>query len=260
MPAPLILCEQHATTAILTINRPDSLNAISEAAANEMERLLDVLADDASVRCVIVKGAGERAFSAGSDLKERRGLDADAKWQQARSLWRVNRRLYDFPKPTIAAIRGWCLGGGLELALYCDMRIAADDSTFGWPEMTLGAYPGSGGPIILPKIIGMAAAKQFLLFEQRISAARAFEIGLVQEIAAPGQETGRALALAERVRNVSPGGAAAVKRLLTESAGLTIDAADALNIALRRPLEATDDYAEGIEAHYARRAPNFTGR
>ncbi|MBK7469589.1 MAG: enoyl-CoA hydratase/isomerase family protein [Betaproteobacteria bacterium] len=255
-----ILTERRAATVVLTINRPESLNAISEAMANELERTLDALAADASARCVVIRGAGERAFSAGSDLKERRGLDAEAKWQQARSLWRVNRKLYDFPKPTIAAIRGWCLGGGLELALYCDLRIAAGDSTFGWPEMTLGAYPGSGGPIILPRIIGVAAAKQFLLFDHRIAAARALQIGLVQEVVAAGSELERALALAERVTNVSPGGAAAVKRLLNESAALTMDDADALNVALRRPLEATADYAEGIEAHYEKRKPRFTGR
>ena len=256
----LILTERRAATVVLTINRPESLNAISEAMANELERTLDALAADASARCVVIRGAGERAFSAGSDLKERRGLDAEAKWQQARSLWRVNRKLYDFPKPTIAAIRGWCLGGGLELALYCDLRIAAGDSTFGWPEMTLGAYPGSGGPIILPRIIGVAAAKQFLLFDHRIAAARALQIGLVQEVVAAGSELERALALAERVTNVSPGGAAAVKRLLNESAALTMDDADALNVALRRPLEATADYAEGIEAYYEKRKPRFTGR
>ncbi|MBK9605019.1 MAG: enoyl-CoA hydratase/isomerase family protein [Betaproteobacteria bacterium] len=256
----LILTERRAATVVLTINRPESLNAISEAMANELERTLDALAADASARCVVIRGAGERAFSAGSDLKERRGLDAEAKWKQARSLWRVNRKLYDFPKPTIAAIRGWCLGGGLELALYCDLRIAAGDSTFGWPEMTLGAYPGSGGPIILPRIIGVAAAKQFLLFDHRIAAARALQIGLVQEVVAAGSELERALALAERVTNVSPGGAAAVKRLLNESAALTMDDADALNVALRRPLEATADYAEGIEAHYEKRKPRFTGR
>ena len=147
----------------------------------------------------------------------------------------MNRKLHDFPKPTIAAIRGWCLGGGLELALYCDLRIAAEDSTFGWPEMTLGAYPGSGGPIILPRIIGVAAAKQFLLFDHRIPAARALAIGLVNELVAPGQELERALALAGRVSSVSPGGAAAVKRLLNESGALTMDEADALNVALRRP-------------------------
>ncbi|MBK8739003.1 MAG: enoyl-CoA hydratase/isomerase family protein [Betaproteobacteria bacterium] len=108
----LILTERRAATVVLTINRPESLNAISKAMANELERTLDALAADASARCVVIRGAGERAFSAGSDLKERRGLDAEAKWKQARSLWRVNRKLYDFPKPTIAAIRGWCLGGG----------------------------------------------------------------------------------------------------------------------------------------------------
>ena len=257
---PLILTEWHAAPVVLTINRPESLNAISEALANEINGTLDALETDARVRCVVIRGAGERAFSAGSDLKERRGLDAEAKWKQARSLWRVNRKLFDFPKPTIAAIRGWCLGGGLELALYCDMRIAADDSTFGWPEMTLGAYPGSGGPIILPRIIGVAAAKQFLLFEHRITAARALEIGLVQEVIPAGHEIERALALAERVMNVSPGGAAAVKRLLNESVALSIDDADSLNVALRRPLEATADYAEGIEAHFEKRKPRFTGR
>lgn len=256
----VILTEQHGATAVLTINRPESLNAISEAMANEIEHRLGALEGDASVRCVIIRGAGERAFSAGSDLKERRGHDAEAKWNQARSLWSVNRKLYDFPKPTIAAIRGWCLGGGLELALYCDLRIAADDSTFGWPEMTLGAYPGSGGPIILPRVIGLAAAKQFMLFEHRITAARALEIGLVQEVVAPGHEIERSMALAERVADVSPGGAAAVKRLMDESVTLGMDEADELNIALRRPLEATHDYAEGIEAHYQKRKPRFTGQ
>ncbi len=255
-----ILVEHRETTALVTIDRPEALNAISQAMAEEFARALDALGADASVRCVVIRGAGDRAFSAGSDLKERRNLDAEGKWTQARSLWQVNRKLYGFAKPTIAAIRGWCLGGGLELALHCDVRIAARDSTFGWPEMTLGAYPGSGGPIMLPRIIGVAAAKQFMLFDHRIDAPRAFEIGLVQEVVDAGAELERAMTLAARVRGISPGGAAAVKTLLEESARLSIDEADALNVALRRPLEATADYAEGIEAHYEKRPPRFTGR
>lgn len=255
-----LLLERDASTAVLTLNRPESMNAISEAMANEIEQTLERLAAEPDVRGVVIRGAGDKAFSAGSDLKERRGMDAEQKWTQARSLWRVNRKLYDFPKPTIAAIHGWCLGGALELALYCDMRIAAENSKFGLPEMTLGAYPGSGGPIILPRIIGIAAAKQFVLFEQRVDAARALQIGLVHEVVPSGSEYSRSLELAARLRRISPGGASAVKRLLTEGPLLSIDDADALNVSLRRPLEATHDYAEGIEAHYQKRAPNFIGR
>lgn len=255
-----VLTERRDAIAIVTINRPESLNAISEAMAEEMHRTLELLAQDESVRCVVITGAGERAFSAGSDLKERRAMDAAAKWKQARSLWHLNRSLHDFPKPTIAAIRGWCLGGALELALCCDVRIAADDAIFGFPEMKLGAYPGSGGPIMLSRIIGLAAAKRFLLFDHQITASRALEIGLVHEVVGPGLELGCALGFAGRSVNVSPGGAAAVKRLLTESLTLSVDAADDLNVALRKPLEASQDYAEGIEAHFEKRAPRFVGR
>ena len=163
---PILLQEERDGVQLLTLNRPEALNALSTELALALLGALDAVRTRRDVRAVIITGAGDRAFSAGADLRERRGLDPDEKWAQSRRLWDVNQALWALPQAVIAAVHGWCLGGGFELALFSDLRIATPDAVFSFPEMTLGAYPGAGGAIVLPRLVGPARAKEIFFTAQ----------------------------------------------------------------------------------------------
>ncbi|MBN9276906.1 MAG: enoyl-CoA hydratase/isomerase family protein, partial [Hyphomicrobium sp.] len=139
----ILTIAQEGPVRILTLNRPEAMNALSGALAVQLLEEVRAAEQDADTRVIIVTGAGDKAFCAGADLKERRDMNADEKWAQATSLWRVNEAIWRSPKAFVAAVNGWCVGGGFELALYCDLRIASDQARFGFPEMTLGAFPGA---------------------------------------------------------------------------------------------------------------------
>ena len=136
----VLLTEQKGSALVLTLNRPEVMNALSSELAQNLLAAVQSAGERREVRAIVISGAGDKAFCAGTDLKQRRDLTPDEKWAQSRTLWDVNQAIWNSPKAVIAAIGGWCLGGGFELALYCDLRIAAEDARFGWPEMTLGAY------------------------------------------------------------------------------------------------------------------------
>ncbi|HMN78765.1 MAG TPA: enoyl-CoA hydratase-related protein [Burkholderiaceae bacterium] len=255
-----LLIEQRGASRILTLNRPQAANALTSSLAAELLAAIEAAGADTATRTLIVIGAGGRAFCAGADLKERRDLSADDKWAHTSALRRVNHAVMRSPKVVIAAIDGWCLGGGFELALYCDLRLATGSARFGFPEMTLGSYPGAGGAVILPRIIGRAAAKQLMFTARQLDAAQAQALGLLERITSRERLLDDALALAEEVHACSPLGVAAVKPVLTFGPDLPFDEADELDRAQRRPLEGTEDYAEGIRAHFEKRKPVFRGR
>jgi enoyl-CoA hydratase/carnithine racemase len=252
---PVLLCEEREGVVILTLNRPEVRNAISKALAEEIESTVRGLGTRRDIRVVIFQGAGDAAFSAGTDLKERRDLSADEKWQQSAALRRANE-----PQPVIAAIQGWCLGGGFELACNCDLRIAADNAVFSWPEMQLGAYPGGTAGVVFPRLVGRARAKELFFTARRVKAEEALRLGIVEEVVEAGMHLDAALAVAEEIKvNSSPLGAAAVKRMVNAGADMSIGDASALNEALRRPLEGTKDYEEGIRAFFEKRRPVWCG-
>jgi enoyl-CoA hydratase/carnithine racemase len=252
---------QHGAVRVLKLNRPDAMNALSsELAGLLLEAVRDAEADQAT-RAVVITGAGSKAFSAGADLKERRQMDATQKWAQSRTLWSVNEAIWQSPKAFVAAIHGWCLGGGFELALYCDARVASEDARFGFPEMALGAFPGAGGAVALPRLIGRGAAAPFFYRGHRATAAEALKLGIVEQVTPPDQMLAAAIGLAQSIADsTSPLGFAAVKRVLNEGPALPFGEAVALDQSQRRPLEATADYAEGMAAQAGRRKPVFKGR
>jgi enoyl-CoA hydratase/carnithine racemase len=256
----VLIQEQKGSALVLTLNRPESMNALSTELVLALIAAVRGAADRPDIRSIILTGAGDKAFCAGTDLKERRNLSADEKWAQSRRGWDLNQAVFQSPKAVIAAIGGWCLGGGFELSLHCDTRIAADDARFGWPEMTLGAYPGSGAAIMLPRLIGPARAKQLFFTARRIDAAEALQIGLVERVVPRAGLLDAALEFAREVESTSPLGLAAVKRSINEGADLPLPQATELDQQLRRPLEATQDYEEGIRAHFEKRKPVFVGR
>lgn len=257
---PILLREDHDGVALLTLNRPELRNAISQALAEELEAVLNDIAKRPDLRVVIITGAGQQAFSAGTDLKERRTMTADQKWEQSGALRSANEAIWNQPQPVIAAIHGWCLGGGYEIALNCDVRIAAESATFSWPEMRLGAYPGGSAGVVFPRLIGRARAKELFFTARNVGAREALELGIVEKVVDEGAHVDAAFAMAEEIKvNSSPLGAAAIKRMVNAGADLSIGDAHALNDALRRPLEATRDYQEGIEAFFEKRRPVWRG-
>ncbi|MCF3933850.1 enoyl-CoA hydratase-related protein [Acuticoccus sp. M5D2P5] len=256
----ILLREDRDGAVLLTLNRPKSRNAVSKALADRLKAELDSVANRKDVRAVIITGAGSDAFSAGTDLKERRDLDADGKWDQSSSLRRACETIWNLPQPVIAAISGHCLGGGFELACNCDLRIAAENASFSWPETRLGAYPGGSAGVVFPRLIGRARAKELFFTARTVHAAEALELGIVERVVPNGAHIETAMALAEEIAvNSSPLGAAAVKRMVNAGADMSIGDAAALNDALRRPLEGTHDYQEGIQAFFEKRRPVWRG-
>lgn len=256
----ILLTEERAGTVVLTLNRPEVRNAISQALAEELEATLRTIGRRRDVRVVIITGAGDKAFSAGTDLKERRDLTPDGKWEQSAALRRANDVIWNLPQPVIAAVHGWCLGGGLELACNCDLRIAAEDAVFAWPEMQLGAYPGGTAGVVFPRLVGRSRAKELFFTARRVPAAEALALGIVERVVEVGRQLETALAVAEEIKiNSSPLGAAAVKRMVNIGGDMSLGDAHALNEALRRPLEATKDYEEGIRAFFEKRRPDWRG-
>lgn len=255
-----VLVERQGSTCVLTLNRPDALNALTSEMLREILAALEALDSQSEVRALLIAGAGEKAFCAGIDLKQRSALSAGDKMAQSRMVLRLNRALWDCPKPVIAAIGGWCMGAGFELALHCDLRIAAEDARFAFPEMTLGAYPGGGGAVMLPRLIGAARAKQLLFSAQRPTAAQALALGLVEQVVPRAELLATALAFAATLDATAPLAVAALKKSINQGLEAPLAAAFELDQALRRPLDATQDYEEGIKAHLEKRKPQFRGQ
>ncbi len=254
-----LLQEMIGSSLVVTINRPEKRNALSGDVANALMEAIEKANSDNSVRSVIFRGAGTGAFSSGADLKERAAATADEKWQLSRRLFEINRSILMSPKIFFAAVAGWCLGGGLELALSCDFRVSEESGIFGWPEVKLGAYPGAGAAVMLPRILGAQRAKSFLLSTTNIDARKAFEIGLVDYLAQDKSAFELCIELAGKLESVAPLAQAAIKASIQSTAGLPLDEAFSVDADLRRPLESTLDYSEGIRAFFEKRKPNFIG-
>jgi enoyl-CoA hydratase/carnithine racemase len=259
-PSVLLAVEGQSQIATLTLNRPDALNAISRQLAAELLVTCDALTEREEVRAVIVTGAGERAFCAGADLKERRMLAPDERAAHTTAIEAAAEALAALPMPTIAAVRGFALAGGAELAIACDLRIAAEDATFGFPEVKIGIFPGAGGALRLPRIVGSGAARDLLFTGRRITAEDAFRLGLVDRLAPAESVVEAAIELADSIAANAPLAVRAVKRALEEGQGSRPDEARRRVNALRAALDSTADYEEGLSAFAARRSPRFTGR
>jgi enoyl-CoA hydratase/carnithine racemase len=251
--------EHDGQMAILTLNRPDALNAISRELAADLLETSAKLVDQRGVRVVIVTGAGERAFCAGADLKERRILSAREKAEHTMAIEAAAEALAALPMPTIAAIHGYALAGGAELAIACDLRVAAETATFGFPEVKIGIFPGAGGALRLPRIVGDGAARDLLYTGRQIDAAEALRIGLVDRLVPAETVKASARELAEVIAANAPLAVRAVKRALNESHGEPFARAREIVNAHRAALDETADYAEGLAAFAERRPPRFTG-
>jgi enoyl-CoA hydratase/carnithine racemase len=219
MTVTILLVERLEGTLVLTLNRPEALNALStQLAVSVRDTVQDACRDD-GIRSILITG-GARAFSAGTDLKQRSRLHAHGKWRQSRALWDLTQTIWQAPCPVVAAIGGWCLGGGLELALSCDFRIAAADACFGWPEMTLGAYPGGGAAVTLPRTMRLPAAKEMFFTARRLTASEALRYGLVDRVVPAPRLRAEALGFAERLHGGTRCAVAAAKLALNECSAM----------------------------------------
>ncbi|HEY8601609.1 MAG TPA: enoyl-CoA hydratase-related protein [Thermomicrobiales bacterium] len=254
-----VLLDVREGIATLTLNRPAALNALSRALAADLTTALRELATDDTLRVIVLRGAGERAFCTGADLKERATLSPDEKGQHTALIGAAADALAAMPVPTIAAIRGYALAGGLELALACDIRLAATDAVFGLTEVLIGIFPGAGGPVRLPRVVGPGKARELIFSGRRIDAAEALASGLIERVVAPSDLGQTAATLAAQVAAAAPLAVRAVKRVLDGAIDLPLVEALRYAESLRRPLDTTRDYTEGLAAFAERRKPHFTG-
>ena len=256
---PILLTEIADGVGTMTLNRPAAMNALSRDLSAALLAAARDFAGRADLRVVVVRGAGGRAFSAGADLKERATLTPDEKGAHTALIGAAIDAVAALPVPTIAAVRGYALAGGMELALACDIRLASAGAVFGLTEVNIGIFPGAGGPVRLPRVVGPGKAKELIFSARRIDAAEALACGLVERVVPDDDLEAAVATLAGQIRDAAPLAVRAVKRVLDRALDLPVEAALAYAEALRRPLDATRDYTEGLAAFAERRAPHFRG-
>lgn len=256
----LVTCEMDEGIATVTLNRPEVMNSFNFAMLRALEAQMTALRFDAAVRVIIVTGAGERAFSAGADLKERAGMSPD----EVKAFIYTIRRLMDdveqFPRPVIAAVNGVALGGGTELALASDIRLASETATMGLTEARLAIIPGAGGTQRLPRLVGRGVAKELIFTGRRIDARQAHELGLVNHVYPPGDLMEEARCLAREICQSGPVAVEQAKYAINR--GLEADLATGLAIEsnaywLCIP---TEDRLEGLAAFKEKRKPVYKGK
>jgi enoyl-CoA hydratase/carnithine racemase len=258
--SPTVLVERDGHLAHLILNRPESLNAIDNTLGEELGAACDSLAAEADVWAIIFRGAGERAFCAGADLKARRDFTPE-QWQAQRELFRrMFKQVRDVPQPMIAAVHGYALGGGTELALLADFVVASDDAVFGLTEVSLGIIPGGGGTQSMPRLIGRNRAKELIFTARRIGAAEALGLGLVNHVVPRADLLPRATALAREIMKNSPFAVRQAKWAIDRGSDLPFeDGLQREHEAYLRAI-ASEDRREGIAAFNQRRPPRFGGR
>jgi E-phenylitaconyl-CoA hydratase len=249
------------SVAEIVLNRPEALNAIDPDMREELARIWARVHEDDDIRVAVLTGAGERAFCVGSDLKKTPPPPesyAQRNFGQARSDHLLAALTTD--KPLICAVNGLAVGGGLEIALACDIRIASQTASFGLSEVRIGSIPGAGGTQRLPRMIGHSAAMQMLLTGDRIDAAEAYRVGLVSELCRPEDLRSRAREVALRIAANAPLSVRAVKRLVREGADMPLDAAVRVENYVWGLLRDTEDRIEGRRAFQEKRLPQYRGR
>jgi enoyl-CoA hydratase len=255
-----VTTEQRDGVALVTIDNPP-MNALSTALLEELEAELDALDSDNGVRAIVLRGGGEKAFVAGADIKEFPSLRESAgEGGSARGIQKLGHRMDAARTPFVAAIRGYCLGGGLELAMCCDVRVCADNATLGQPEIALGLIPGGGGTQRLPRLVGHGRAMFLNLTGDFVDAQTAYAWGLVERVVSSAELEDEALALAGRIASRSPHAVAVLRELARTTRDLPLEE------GLRREAEGfvrclrSEDGAEGVAAFIEKREPEFTGR
>lgn len=259
--AQFILSQQEQAVMWVTLNRPDVHNALCQSLVNEISNLCDDLAKDNSVRAVIFTGQGEKAFCAGADLKERQGMNEAQTLAFVEKIQNTFQKIAELPMPTIAAINGVAFGGGLELALACDMRIMNSNALVGLTECSLGIIPGAGGTQRLPVIVGFARAMELIFTAKRVSGAEALVMGLVTTLANDSQDTKtKALEQALSIAKNAPLAVRAAKEALIASLEKGLRNGLVAELSSYHEILHSHDRKEGIKAFLAKRNPQFLGK
>ncbi|HZW54283.1 MAG TPA: enoyl-CoA hydratase-related protein [Candidatus Elarobacter sp.] len=256
-----ILLERDGPVATITLNRPNVLNALNRTMLDELAAAFTELDGDDALRAVILTGAGAKAFAAGADIGELNALpNAHAGEAQARRGQALTRAIERVRIPVIAAVNGFALGGGCELAMACDVRVASENAKFGQPEVNLGILPGYGGTQRMTRLIGEGMAMYLCLTGEMIDAQEALRTGLVQKVVPLDGLLAEARRIAALIASKAPLAVAATKRAIVDGASLGLDDALALEALLFGQAVTTDDFAEGSRAFLDKRKAQFTGR
>lgn len=246
--------------AIVTIDNPPSLNALNAATLTQLDRIFDQLAANPEVKGVIITGGGEKSFVAGADINEFLQVTGET----APAFMARGQRIFDkieaFDRPVIAAVNGFALGGGNELALCCDLRIAAENALFGQPEVNLGIIPGYGGTQRLPRLIGPGKAKEVIFADERISAQEALRIGLVERVVPKGQAVEEAKKLLKRILTKGPVAIKMAKKAINEGLGMSLRGGLDLEGQCQGVCFGTEDKNEGARAFLEKRPAQFKGK
>jgi len=253
--------------AVIKLNRPDALNAFSSEMLTELENVLDEISRDETIRSVIITGAGEKAFSSGADLKmvstalrTPGAIDEAPVRIYMEQGQRVFRKIEDLNKPVIAAINGWCLGGGLELAAACDIRIASENAKLGHTEVRIGLIPGWGGTQRTAKIIGVGRAQELILTGGQIGAAEAEKMGLVNKVVPQDELMSTANWTAGQIAANAPIAVRLAKKLVKKSTDIDIVEGNKLELNAIIECVKTQDIREGVQAIFEKRSPQFKGK
>ena len=253
-------CEQTGAVATVTVSRPAVLNALNAATIQELDDCLLSLRDDASVRAIVLTGEGERAFIAGADITELSQLTPTAARDVARRGQALCDRLERAPKPVIAAVNGFALGGGLELAMACTLRVAAETAKLGQPEVNLGLLPGYGGTQRLPRLVGPGRALEMLLTGEPVDASEAWRLGLVNRVVPAGRVRAEARELAGLLASKPPLATRYILDAVRSGMQMSLQDGCELEATLFGLVAATEDMREGTGAFLEKRRARFTGQ
>jgi enoyl-CoA hydratase len=254
------LAREEDGVAIITVDRPDKLNALNAQTVQQLDAALRAAGGDDAVRAVIITGSGEKAFVAGADIAELAKMGPIDGVQVSRAGQDTFRLLERMPKPVIAAVNGFALGGGLELALACHIRLASSRARFGLPEVKLGIIPGYGGTVRLPRLVGRGRALELMLSGDMIDAEEAFRIGLVNRVLEPDALLGAARDMARRMAANGPIAVALALEAVDRGMSASVEDAQILESSLFGLLASTDDMREGMQAFLEKRKPEFHRR
>lgn len=246
--------------AVVTINRPTALNALSQEVLEELAAAFNALGQNAEVSCVILTGSGSKAFVAGADIAAMQAMDAVTAEHFARLGHEVMDLIENFPKPVIAAVNGFALGGGCELAMACDIRIAAENARFGQPEVNLGVIPGFGGTLRLARLVGKGRAKELIFTGDMVDANEAYRIGLANKVVAAADLLGTAQAMAAKIAGKGPLAVRFAKQSVDSGLEMDLARAGRCEAGLFGLCFATADQKEGMQAFLDKRPAKFTGK